>query len=158
MKRLISALSACLLLAALCGSAWAGSPDKPKNKRLSYVIGFYNLENLFDTYHDEGKNDYQYLPEGENNWTEQKYAKKLSNMAHVIAAMKEDNKAWHAVLGVSEIENRHVLEDLVVEPEIAASIMTVPTAAASTAPCFTGRKSSRSWQPRPFLSPSLLPA
>ncbi len=23
----------------------------------SYVIGFYNLENLFDTYHDEGKND-----------------------------------------------------------------------------------------------------
>ena len=121
MKRLISALSACLLLVVLCGSAWAGSPDKPKNKRLSYVIGFYNLENLFDTYHDEGKNDYQYLPEGENNWTEQKYAKKLSNMAHVIAAMKEDNKAWHAVLGVSEIENRHVLEDLVVEPEIAAA-------------------------------------
>ena len=23
----------------------------------NYVIGFYNLENLFDTYHDEGKND-----------------------------------------------------------------------------------------------------
>ena len=40
-------------------------------------------------------------------------------MATVIRAMKEDNKVWHAVLGVSEIENRHVLEDLVNEPEIA---------------------------------------
>ena len=87
-------------------------------KHRSYVIGFYNLENLFDTYHDEGKNDYQYLPDGQNQWTEAKYAKKQHNMASVIRAMKEDNKCWHAVLGVSEIENRHVLEDLVSQPEI----------------------------------------
>jgi endonuclease/exonuclease/phosphatase family metal-dependent hydrolase len=83
------------------------------------VIGFYNLENLFDTYHDEGKNDYEYLPDGANEWTEAKYAKKQQNMAKVIADMAQDNKAWHAVLGVSEIENRHVLEDLVAEPAIA---------------------------------------
>ena len=85
----------------------------------SYVIGFYNLENLFDTYPDEGKNDYQYLPDGQNEWTEAKYAKKQRNMAQVIRAMHDDNKCWHAVLGVSEIENRHVLEDLVSEPAIA---------------------------------------
>ena len=85
----------------------------------SYVIGFYNLENLFDTYHDEGKNDYEYLPEGANQWTEVKYDKKLHNMASVIKAIHDDNKVWHAVLGVSEIENRHVLEDLVSMPEIA---------------------------------------
>ena len=85
----------------------------------SYVIGFYNLENLFDTYHDEGKNDYEYLPDGANQWTEVKYEKKLHNMASVIRAMHDDNKVWHAVLGVSEIENRHVLEDLVSMPEIA---------------------------------------
>jgi len=85
----------------------------------SYVIGFYNLENLFDTYHDEGKNDYEYLPDGANQWTEAKYTKKLHNMASVIRAMKDENKVWHAVLGVSEIENRHVLEDLVSQPEIA---------------------------------------
>ena len=29
-----------------------------------YGVGFYNLENLFDTCHDAGKNDYEYLPEG----------------------------------------------------------------------------------------------
>ena len=85
----------------------------------SFVIGFYNLENLFDTYHDEGKNDYEYLPEGANQWTEVKYDKKLHNMASVIKAIHDDNKVWHAVLGVSEIENRHVLEDLVSMPEIA---------------------------------------
>lgn len=87
--------------------------------KTSRVIGFYNLENLFDTYHDDGKNDYQYLPDGQNEWTEAKYAKKLRNMATVIKAMKEDNGCWHSILGVSEIENRHVLEDLVSQPEIA---------------------------------------
>ena len=96
----------------------AAPAARSQNAR-SYVIGFYNLENLFDTYHDEGKNDYEYLPEGDNHWTEAKYAKKLHNMATVIRAMKDDNKVWHAVLGVSEIENRHVLEDLVIQPEIA---------------------------------------
>ena len=89
--------------------------------KTSRVIGFYNLENLFDTYHDEGKNDYQYLPDGQNQWTEAKYAKKLRNMATVIEAMKRDNGCWHAILGVSEVENRHVLDDLVNQPEIAAA-------------------------------------
>ena len=93
-------------------------PFRADAAKRSYVIGFYNLENLFDTYHDEGKNDYQYLPDGQNNWTEAKYVKKQHNMASVIRAMKEENGCWHAVLGVSEIENRHVLEDLVMQPEI----------------------------------------
>ncbi|MBR1872159.1 MAG: endonuclease/exonuclease/phosphatase family protein [Bacteroidales bacterium] len=100
-----------LLLVLTSPLAWSG----PKK---SYVIGFYNLENLFDTYHDEGKNDYEYLPDGANEWTDVKYVKKLHNMATVIKAMKEENKVWHAILGVSEIENRHVLEDLVSQPEI----------------------------------------
>lgn len=88
-------------------------------ERKSYVIGFYNLENLFDIYHDEGKNDYEYLPDGANKWTEAKYEKKLKNMASVIKAMADENKVFHTILGVCEIENRHVLEDLVARPEIA---------------------------------------
>ena len=112
MKRLLS-ISLILLLSVASSCYGAG--------KKTYVIGFYNLENLFDTYHDDGKNDYEYLPDGGNQWTEAKYAKKLSNMARVIAAMKDDNKRWHTVLGVSEIENRHVLEDLVIEPAIAAA-------------------------------------
>ena len=53
----------------------------------AYVIGFYNVENLFDTEHDRGKSDQPFLPEGENNWTPEKYGKKLSNIASVIKAM-----------------------------------------------------------------------
>jgi len=102
--------------AVSCGTASKMPKATPQK---SYVIGFYNLENLFDTYHDEGKNDYQFLPDGANQWTETKYLKKQHNMATVIKAMKEDNGRWHTILGVSEIENRHVLEDLVSQPEIA---------------------------------------
>ena len=113
MKRKILLVTLLALLASV--SAF------PQKVSQSYVIGFYNLENLFDTVHDEGKNDYQYLPDGQNQWTEAKYRKKLQNMATVIRAMKEENKRWHTVLGVSEIENRHVLEDLVSQPEILAA-------------------------------------
>lgn len=110
MKRLLYTLLA--LLVVTTGTYAQGG-------KRSHVIGFYNLENLFDTYHDEGKNDYEYLPDGANQWTDVKYRKKLHNMAHVIAEMKRDNGRYHTVLGVSEVENRHVLEDLVNEPEIA---------------------------------------
>ena len=109
MKRLLYTVLILLVLA----------PASALGQNRRYVLGFYNLENLFDTYHDEGKNDYEYLPDGANEWTEFKYEKKLANMAQVIRAMRDENKAYHAVLGVSEIENRHVLEDLVAQPAIA---------------------------------------
>ncbi|MGM9773684.1 MAG: endonuclease/exonuclease/phosphatase family protein [Candidatus Egerieousia sp.] len=109
MKRLIYILLTVILLT---------SPACAQKSK-SYVIGFYNLENLFDTYHDDGKNDYEFLPDGANKWTDAKYEKKLHNMATVIKAMATENKRYHAILGVSEIENRHVLEDLVARPEIA---------------------------------------
>lgn len=116
MKRLLIIILAVISLAG-CGTG--SKTSGVKAGKHSYVIGFYNLENLFDTVHDEGKNDYQYLPDGQNQWTEAKYQKKVHNMAQVIAAMKQDNGVWHTILGVSEIENRHVLEDLVSDPQIA---------------------------------------
>ena len=44
-----------------------------------YSVGFYNLENLFDTIHDPGKNDYEFLPDGTNKWGTLKYVNKLKN-------------------------------------------------------------------------------
>lgn len=90
-----------------------------QNRHRNYVIGFYNLENLFDTYDDPVKRDEEFLPEGKNKWTDAKYQKKLKNMAHVIKEMAEENGRYHTILGVSEIENRTVLEDLVMQPAIA---------------------------------------
>ena len=39
-----------------------------QNREELHCIGFYNLENLFDTIHDAGKNDYEFLPKGANRW------------------------------------------------------------------------------------------
>ena len=103
-----------LLLAVLCLAACSqGLPDD------AYVIGFYNVENLFDTEHDPGKNDQAFTPEGESAWTPDKYEKKLANIASVIRAMAEQNGRWHTLLGLAEVENDRVLEDLVARPEIA---------------------------------------
>ena len=113
MKRTAIILSSLLLI--LSGISCAGQKSGSRN----YVIGFYNLENLFDIYDDPAKNDEEFLPEGKNQWTEAKYQKKVSNMAKVIKAMKDDNGRYHTILGVSEIENRLVLEDLVSDPQIA---------------------------------------
>ena len=87
-----------------------------------YGIGFYNLENLFDTQHDEGKNDYQFLPDGTYKWTEMKYTHKLHNLATVLSEMGTDviQGVGCAAIGVSEVENAHCLEDLCNEPELKA--------------------------------------
>ncbi len=85
----------------------------------AYVVGFYNVENLFDTVHDRGKNDQAFTPQGENAWTQDKYEKKLSNIASVIRAMSEKNGRWHTLLGLAEVENDAVLKDLVARGEIA---------------------------------------
>ena len=105
-----------ILIFVLCAVAFVSASAQT---RQNYVIGFYNLENLFDTYDDPVKNDEEYLPDGKNEWTEVKYQKKLHNMATVIAEMAKANNAFHTILGVSEIENRLVLEDLVSQPELA---------------------------------------
>ena len=79
-----------------------------------YSVGFYNLENLFDTIHDVGKNDYEFLPNGANKWGTLKYTNKLKNMATVLNEMGTDVlPVGMAAVGVSEIENSRVLEDLV---------------------------------------------
>ena len=79
-----------------------------------YAVGFYNLENLFDTLHDEGHNDYEYLPDGRNKWTGMKYRNKLKNMSRVLAEMGTDvlPGVGAAAIGVSEVENAGCLKDL----------------------------------------------
>ncbi len=81
------------------------------------IIAFYNLENLFDTEDDPLTNDAEFLPTGSNQWTMERYQKKLENMSSVICLIGEE-KGGVVVIGVSEIENRKVLEDLVATPKL----------------------------------------
>lgn len=89
-------------------------------KRFScYAVGFYNQENLFDTCHDEGKNDYEYLPA--KGWNGLKYTHKLHNMARVLADMGTDKLpgVGCAFIGMAEVENHKVLDALVSQPALA---------------------------------------
>lgn len=113
MKKTLKLIVVLMMVFAVSVQAQTGKANR------NYVIGFYNLENLFDIYDDPVKNDAEFLPEGKNKWTEAKYRKKLGNMAKVINEMSKANGRYHTVLGVCEIENRLVLEDLVSHPLIA---------------------------------------
>ena len=86
--------------------------DKP------YMVAFWNFENLFDIYDDPETHDEEFTPEGVKKWNEVKYQKKLSNMERVIFDMAAINKEYPIVIGVSEIENRSVLEDFVNQPKL----------------------------------------
>lgn len=87
-----------------------------------YAAGFYNLENLFDTCHDAGKNDYEFLPTGSYHWNGLKYSHKLRNLSRVLADMGTDvlPGVGCALIGVSEVENAKALTDLVAQPALAA--------------------------------------
>ena len=87
-----------------------------------YAVGFYNQENLFDTCHDEGKNDNEFLPTGQYRWNGLKYSHKLRNMARVLADMATDRLpgVGCAVIGLSEVENSKVLDDLTAQEPLRA--------------------------------------
>jgi len=107
-------------LLSIAGSVYAQteSVDAEQMQEGQYVrcIAFYNLENLFDTIHDEGKNDYEYLPDGGNKWTSMKYENKVKNMAYAVSQLGTDYDARGAAcVGVAEVENIGCLEALCAE-------------------------------------------
>lgn len=83
-------------------------------------IAFYNVENLFDTIDSPDTNDTEYTAAGSKNWDGKKYWDKISKIARVVSEIGTDlTPDGPAVLGLSEIENRSVLEDLVKDPQIS---------------------------------------
>ncbi|HNX67143.1 MAG TPA: endonuclease/exonuclease/phosphatase family protein [Bacteroidales bacterium] len=106
------------LLAAICFTG--------VNAQKSYrygVIAFYNLENLFDTIDAPDVLDEEFTPTGPNRWDSQKYWHKINNMALAISKIGEDDgwKGGPAIIGLSEMENRQVLEDLIKSPALKES-------------------------------------
>lgn len=79
-----------------------------------HTIAFYNLENLFDTINDPNKFDESSpIMELKTN-REEIYKKKVKNMARVIADIGlEVTNNSPAILGICEVENREVIEDVI---------------------------------------------
>lgn len=72
-----------------------------------FRIASWNLENMFDTVHEERKVDYEFLPMAERRWNSKRYWKKLKGITQTLAAMD-----LPAVVALQEIENDTVLRDL----------------------------------------------
>lgn len=73
------------------------------------IIGFYNVENLFDTIKSTDPWDDEFLPSAVKQWNTQKYTNKITHLASVL-----DNLPYKPVLfGFSEVENKAVVEDLI---------------------------------------------
>lgn len=89
-------------------SLTAVSPNPVKDNTLT--VAFYNLENLFDTKDDPKTNDQEFLPDGPFEWTDARYQQKLKQMAKAIEFLGDEDGP--EILGVCEVENRSVLEDL----------------------------------------------
>ena len=97
-------------------------PASAQKKYSVYGVGFYNQENLFDTCHDEGKRDYDFLPTGSYKWNAMKYNHKLNNMSRALADMGTDvlPNIGCAIIGLAEVENSKALDDLIAQPALSA--------------------------------------
>ncbi len=85
------------------------------------VIGFYNVENLFDTLDSPDTWDTEFTPSGKRRYGTYIYQDKLQHLARVISEIGTDiSPDGPAILGVAEVENRAVLEDLVRQQAIAS--------------------------------------
>lgn len=102
-----------LLLVLVLAISNAFSQQKSKKYKIR-TVGFYNLENLFDTINDTTKNDelspIMSLKEGKQKI----YWDKISKLSDVILQLGADKtKTSPAILGVAEVENKKVLDDLI---------------------------------------------
>ena len=70
-----------------------------------------NCENLFDTRHDEGKQDTEFLPTSGRYWTPRRYWRKLNNLAQEIISCGDDMELPDLV-ALCEVENDSCLRDL----------------------------------------------
>ena len=104
----------CLLV--LISTSLYGQKSKTYTLR---TIAFYNCENLFDTVNDTLTFDDDRTPEGRYHWTKERYLQKVENLSKVISEIGEDtSKTSPDIVGLCEVENLDVLEDLVQHPNL----------------------------------------
>ncbi|MCG2460134.1 endonuclease/exonuclease/phosphatase family protein [Flavobacteriaceae bacterium F89] len=83
------------------------------------TIAFYNVENLFDTINDPKTFDDDRTPSGKDQWNSERYHQKIANISKVISVIgSETTHTSPDIIGLSEVENQQVLEDLISHPNL----------------------------------------
>ncbi len=104
---------------ALLATSIKVNSQNADNRYEAFGVAFYNLENLFDTINSNGTYDLEFSPKGAKQWDGKKYWSKQANMAYAISQLTtKSTPGGPAVIGVSEIENITVLQDLVKQESI----------------------------------------
>ncbi len=111
-----------LLVFVFCLTSFSALYAHAQDEERAFIgvgIGFYNVENLFDTINDPNIRDDDFTPEGSNRWNTERYFEKLDNLAEVLDKLGRDfNPDGLAVIGLAEVENAEVLEDLAAHERI----------------------------------------
>lgn len=101
-----------LLLFLSCGILYSQNEPLIKPGR----VVFYNVENLFDTINDPTTWDEEFLPDSKREWNTKKYEVKIRHIAKVLGSLFDTIQPL--IIGLSEVENEKVLQDLVAQPEL----------------------------------------
>lgn len=94
---------------------WAGMTGVSAQE--NHRVMFYNVENLFDTSDDVLTRDDEFTPFGKKHWTKDRYVAKLRSLAQVVDSV--GCGVWPLVVGMAEVENRRVLDDLTRKTRLA---------------------------------------
>ena len=77
-------------------------------------IGFYNLENFFDTFDDPKTQDNPFTPKGFMHWISKRYFNKAKKIGYVISRLGyAETQKIPSLVGLGEVENKTVLNDLI---------------------------------------------
>ena len=81
-----------------------------------FTVVFYNVENLFDTEDEPVKEDDEFTPGSNLAWNQEKYQKKLNDLARVLSSVNTEELP--EIIGLSEVENNKVLDDLILTEQL----------------------------------------
>ena len=107
------------LLFIIFSFSFLGLSQEKKTYKIR-TVAFYNVENLFDTENDSLTFDDDRTPEGKDNWTPERYRKKVAQISKVLSEIGADVTSTSPdIIGICEVENQQVVEDLVNHPNLS---------------------------------------
>ena len=86
---------------------------------LLLLVMFWNVENYFDTYDNPTTSDEEFTPTGDNRWSWKRFEKKRDDIAKTFLLAADEYGELPGIIGVAEIENKFVLDQLIEETPLA---------------------------------------
>lgn len=86
---------------------------------LLLLVMFWNVENYFDTYDNPSTTDEEFTPTGDNRWGRARFEKKRDDIAKTILLAADQYGDLPALIGLAEVENAFVLQELLEETPLA---------------------------------------